>query len=91
MDVFMAMDMEGFEAMVHMRQKITSVSYGLIQDLWQISARNGYNCSVITEERVNKQTVYNLMFYGLTAESLYESKYNNNIIYDWEYQEANYI
>lgn len=67
--------------------KITSVSYGLIQDLWQISARNGYNCSVITEERVNKQTVYNLMFYGLTAESLYESKYNNNIIYDWEYQE----
>ena len=49
----------GYEA------KITSISYHLIQDLWQIAARNKYNCSIITERakpEKNKKTVYNLKF-----------------------------
>lgn len=67
--------------------KSTSISYQLIQDLWQIAAQNGYNCSVITEKRKfdkSRHVTYNLMFYGKTAQSLYESKYLHKINYDWE-------
>lgn len=67
--------------------KITSISYGLVQDLWQIAARNGYNSSIITEIKENCQETYNLMFYGKTAKALYNSKYNNNITYEWTYEE----
>ena len=68
--------------------KITSVSYQLTADLWQIAANNGYNCSVITENRIssNKRTSYNLMFYGKTAECLYNSKYLQRLDLNWETQ-----
>lgn len=65
--------------------KITSVSYQLIADLWQIAARNGYNCSVITEQ--HQSLTYNLMFYGKTAESLYKSKYLHDIDLEWTQDE----
>lgn len=69
--------------------KITSVSYQLTADLWQIAANNGYNCSVITENRIssNKRTSYSLMFYGKTAECLYNSKYLQRLDLNWEMQE----
>lgn len=68
--------------------KITSVSYQLIIDLWQIAANNGYNCSVITEKNRTPQEkiAYNLMFYGKTAECLYNSKYLHLLDLNWEYQ-----
>jgi len=68
--------------------KITSVSYQLITDLWQIAANNGYNCPVITEDNRSsqKKIVYNLMFYGKTAKCLYNSKYLHSLDLGWEYQ-----
>lgn len=68
--------------------KITSVSYQLITDLWQIAANNGYNCSVITERNrpPQEKIAYNLMFYGKTAECLYNSKYLHLFDLKWEYQ-----
>ena len=70
--------------------KITSVSYQLTADLWQIAANNGYNCSVVTENRTssNKRTNYNLMFYGKTAECLYNSKYLQCLDLNWETQKS---
>ena len=57
--------------------KITSISYSLIEGLWQIAAHNGYNCSCLTEQNSRINLTYNLMFYGKNAEQLFNYKYNN--------------
>ena len=58
--------------------KITSISYELINDLWQILARNQIKATCIYEHRKgNHKDVYNLMVYGNQAQNWYNIKYND--------------